>query len=142
MKQLIFYKTSLPSLLSLHGFITFIDAKPPRVTTHRLGSPYFWKQNLFAHPQRFWESAAIFRTHERRRKVFTPKSCQSRFSLETNLAGRWEGVRLTRASGKSPDFPGSSPNFPGSFSATSPEVLSLWNLTAIQGCPGSFPDFH
>ena len=26
---------------------------------------------------------------------------------------------------KSPDFPGSSPNFPGSFSATSPEVLSL-----------------
>ena len=43
-------------------------------------------------------------------------------SLETNLASRWEGVRLPRASGKSPDFPGSSPNFPGSFSATSPEV--------------------
>ena len=34
-----------------------------------------------------------------------------------------------------PDFPGSSPNFPGSFSATSPEVLSLWNFTAIQGFP-------
>ena len=61
--------------------------------------------------------------------------------LETNLASRWEGVRLPRASGKSPDFPGSSPNFPGSFSATSPEVLSLWNFTAIQGFPGSFPDF-
>ena len=61
--------------------------------------------------------------------------------LETNLASRWEGVRLPRASGKSPDFPGSSPNFPGSFSATFPEVLSLWNLTAIQGFPGSFPDF-
>ena len=28
--------------------------------------------------------------------------------LETNLASRWEGVRLPRASGKSPDFPGSS----------------------------------
>ena len=61
--------------------------------------------------------------------------------LETNLASRWEGVRLPRASGKSPDFPGSSPNFPGSFSVTSPEVLSLWNFTAIQGFPGSFPDF-
>ena len=60
--------------------------------------------------------------------------------LETNLASRWEGVRLPRASGKSPDYPGSSPNFPGSFSATSPEVLSLWNLTAIQRFPGSFPD--
>ena len=60
--------------------------------------------------------------------------------LEKNLASRWEGVRLPRASGKSPDFPGSSPNFPGSFSATSPEVLSLWNLAAIQGFPGSFPD--
>ena len=28
--------------------------------------------------------------------------------LETNLASRWEGVRLPRASGKSPDFPRSS----------------------------------
>ena len=43
-----------------------------------------------------------------------------------------------RASGKSPDFPRSSPDFPGS---SSPEVLSLWTLTAIQGFPGSFPDF-
>ena len=60
---------------------------------------------------------------------------------QANSASRWEGVRLLRGSGKSPDFPGSSPNFPGSFSATSPEVLSLWNLTAIQGFPGSFPDF-
>ena len=25
--------------------------------------------------------------------------------LETNLASRWKGVRLPRASGKSPDFP-------------------------------------
>ena len=33
------------------------------------------------------------------------------------------------------------PNFPGSFSAASPEVLSLWNLTAIQRFPGSFPNF-
>ena len=55
--------------------------------------------------------------------------------LETNLASRQEGVRLPRASGKSPDFPASSPNFPGSFLATSPEVFSLWNLTAIQTSP-------
>ena len=32
------------------------------------------------------------------------------------MASRWDGVRLPRASGKSPDFP-------GSFSATSPEVF-------------------
>ena len=57
------------------------------------------------------------------------------------MASRWEGVRLPRASGKPPDFPGSSPNFPGSFSATSPEVLSLWYFTAIQRFPGNFPDF-
>ena len=69
-----------------------------------------------------------------------PESPEVHF-LERNLASRWEGVRLPRASGKSPDFPGSSPNFPGSFSATSPEVLSLWSLTAIQRLPGSFPDF-
>ena len=31
--------------------------------------------------------------------------------LETNLASRWEGVRLPRASWKSSDFPGSAPNF-------------------------------
>ena len=61
-------------------------------------------------------------------------------NLETNLASRWEGVRLPRASGKSPDFPGSSPNFPGSFSATSPEVLPLWNLTAIPEVPRKFPE--
>ena len=69
------------------------------------------------------------------------KHCFGCKNLEINLVSRWEGVRLPRASGKSPGFFGSSPNFPGSFSATSPEVLSLWNLTAIQGFPGSFPDF-
>ena len=58
-----------------------------------------------------------------------------RRKLEIDLASRWEGVRLPRASGKPPDFPGSSPNFPGSFSATSPEVLSLWNLTVTRGSP-------
>ena len=51
-------------------------------------------------------------------EIFTPR-----------IWGVWvlRGVRLPRASGKFPGFPGSSPNFPGSFSATSPEVLSLWN---------------
>ena len=70
-----------------------------------------------------------------------PQNSLTRKALSVNLASRWKGVRLPRASGKSPDFPGSSPNFPGSFSATSPEVLSLWNLTANQRFPGSFPDF-
>ena len=70
------------------------------------------------------------------RGVHSRGHCTTRCPLlETNLASRWDGVRLPRASGKSPDFPGSSPNFPGSFSATSLEDLSLWNLTAIQGSP-------
>ena len=73
----------------------------------------------------------------KRRTCYKPQN----LPLDTNFASRWEGVRLPRASGKSPDFPGSSPNFPGSFSTTSPEVLSLWNLTANQRFPGSFPNF-
>ena len=59
------------------------------------------------------------------------------------VAGRESGfpdlLGSPRPSGKSPDFAGSSPNFPGSFSATSPEVPSLWNFTAIRRFPGSFP---
>ena len=34
-----------------------------------------------------------------------------------------------------------TPSFPGSSPATSPEVLSLSNFSAIQRFPGSFPDF-
>ena len=79
-------------------------------------------------------------------KAFFTHLCHTNFAprwfhLETHLASRWEGVRLPRASGKCTDFPESSPNFPGSFSATSPEVLSLWNLTATQRFPRSFPNF-
>ena len=61
--------------------------------------------------------------------------------LETNLASRWWGVKLPRASGKFPKLPRKFPELPRKFSATSPEVLSLWNLTAIQRFPGSFPNF-
>ena len=42
---------------------------------------------------------------------------------------------------KVPGLPRTSANFPRSSLATSPEVLSLWNLTAMQRFPGSFPDF-
>ena len=49
----------------------------------------------------------------------------SYFQLETNLASRWEGVRLPWASGKSPDFP-------GSFSATV-------ELNSNPGLPWKFP---
>ena len=54
--------------------------------------------------------------------------------LEINFASRCNGVRLPRASGKSPDFPGSSP-------AASAELLPPRNLTAIQRFRGSLPDF-
>ena len=40
-----------------------------------------------------------------------------------------------------PGLPQKFPELPRKISATSPEVLSLWNLTAIQRFPGSFPDF-
>ena len=54
--------------------------------------------------------------------------------LGANLASRWEGVRLPRASGKSPHFPGSCPKFPRKFPGDFIEVLALWNLTALQSC--------
>ena len=69
-----------------------------------------------------------------------------RTSLLEGFSGKfrcyWNRRQIRRVAGReSPNFPGSSPNFPRSFSATSPEVLSLWSLTAIQAFPGSFPDF-
>ena len=42
---------------------------------------------------------------------------------------------------KVPGLPRKFPELPRKFSATSPEVLSLWNWIAIQRFPGSFPDF-
>ena len=65
-------------------------------------------------------------------KSFYQTSATS-LQLETHLASRWEGVKLPRASGKSPDFPGGSPNFPGSFLATSPKVLSLYQRALSGG---------
>ena len=59
----------------------------------------------------------------------------------TNECAWRRNWRVVGRESKSPDFPGSSPDFPGSFSATSPEVLSLSNLTAIQRFTGSFPNF-
>ena len=69
--------------------------------------------------------------------VSSVRTCQI---LETNSASHWEGVRLPRASGKSPDFPGSSPNFPGSFGDFPGSSLTV-DWIAIQRFPGSFPDF-
>ena len=40
-----------------------------------------------------------------------------------------------------PGLPRKFPEFPRKFSATSPEVLSLWTLTAIQRFPRSSPNF-
>ena len=57
------------------------------------------------------------------------------------MASRWEGVRLPRASGKPPDFPGSSPNFPGSFFGDFPGSSLTVELSSNPGFPGSFPDF-
>ena len=42
---------------------------------------------------------------------------------------------------KVPGLPRKFPELPRKFSATSPEVLSLWDWIAIQRFPGSFPDF-
>ena len=57
------------------------------------------------------------------------------------VAGRESGSpELLESPRTSPEVPQTSLD-PRSFSATSPEVLALWNLTAIQRFPGSFPDF-
>ena len=75
--------------------------------------PLHFRKLCCAEPWAFWDGALL--------RFF----CSGK--VKTNLASRWEGVGFPRASGKSPDLTGSFPNFPGSFSATSPEVLSLWN---------------
>ena len=59
--------------------------------------------------------------------------------LETNLASRWEGVRLPRASGKSPDFPGSSPKLPQKFFGDFPGGSLAVELDGKPGVPRKFP---
>ena len=128
--------------LTLHSLLVRECPFRKKLNGHRCTATVKWppKNNNQQAPRLFshFFGVACFRTFFPRFHAFF---LVFTLLLETNLASRWEGVRLPRASGKSPDFPGSSPNFPGSFSATSPEVLSLWNFTAIQGFPGSFPDF-
>ena len=70
-------------------------------------------------------------------------------NLETNLASRWKGVRLPRASGKSPDFPGRK--FFGDFPGGSLTVEQSSNPGVPRKFPGlprkfpklprKFPDF-
>ena len=55
------------------------------------------------------------------------------------MASRWEGVRLPRASGKSPDFPGSSPNFPRSFFGDFPGSSLTVELNSNPEVPRKFP---
>ena len=57
---------------------------------------------------------------------------------QTNLASRWEGVRLPQASGKSPDFPEvprTSPEVFGDFPGSSPTV----ELNSNPEVPRKFP---
>ena len=61
--------------------------------------------------------------------------------LETDLASRWEGVRLPRASGKSPDFPRSFPELPRKFFGHLPGGSLTVELYSNPEVPGSFPDF-
>ena len=87
-------------------------------------------------------SGVFWAFYTRKRKEAGPKHPLKK-SYRSHFIGDKFGESLGGSqapSGKSPDFPRSSPNFPGSFSATSPEVLSLWNLTAIQRFPRSFPN--
>ena len=69
--------------------------------------------------------------------------------LETNLASRWEGVRLPRASEKSrtsPKVPRTSPEVPGDFPRSSlkcPEVPRKFPRLPLKlpGLPRKSPDF-
>ena len=51
------------------------------------------------------------------------------------------GSRAPPSFWKVPEVPRKFPKLPRKFFGDFPKVLSLWNLTAIQGFPGSFPDF-
>ena len=57
---------------------------------------------------------------------------------ELDLASRREGVRLPRASGKSPDFPRSSPNFPEVFRRLPRSSLTV-ELNSNPEVPRKFP---
>ena len=62
------------------------------------------------------------------------------------VAGRESGnPELLGSPRTSPEVPQTSPEVPQTspevFRRLPPEVLSLWNFTAIQGFPGSFPNF-
>ena len=57
---------------------------------------------------------------------------------DTNLASRWEGVRLPRASGKSPGFPGSSPELPRKFFGDFPGSSLTVELNSNPGVPRKF----
>ena len=70
-------------------------------------------------------------------KVFAATSLKNK--LETNLVSPQEGVRSPELLESPRTLPSRSPNFPRSSPVTSPEVLSVWNLTAIQRFPGRFP---
>ena len=67
------------------------------------------------------------------------------FADEGSLGDKFdESLGRSQAAPSFWDVPGLPRKFPEllrKFSATSPEVLSLWNLTAIQRFPGSFPNF-
>ena len=78
--------------------------------------------------------------------VAMPADCRCEKGLKlwlkmclTNLASRWEGVRLPRASGKSPDFPGNSPNFPRKFFGDFPGSSLTVELNSNPEVPRKFP---
>ena len=77
------------------------------------------------------------------KKLFRAIDCDNFvqfLSLETNLASRWEGVRLPRASGKSPGFPGSSPKLPRKFFSDFPGSSLSVELNSNPGVPREFPE--
>ena len=68
-------------------------------------------------------------------------SVLSRVWTRIGMPESWRQVGESLGGSQAPPSLWKVPGLPRSFLATSPEVLSLWNLAAIQRFPGSFPDF-
>ena len=75
-----------------------------------------------------------FQYFEESRKPWKPRDEIFEKNLETNLASRWEGVKLPWASGKSPE---TSPEVPRNFPRSSLTV----DLNSNPEVPGSSPNF-
>ena len=79
------------------------------------------------------------RFHHLEAKLQHRQAVRNHNLLETDLASRWKGVRLPRASGKSPDFPRKFPELPRKFFGDFPGSSLTVELNSNPEVPRKFP---